>query len=66
MKKYVVNLYGLKAENWKTEMTENEYRKWVVSHARDNYGIFRIVGDRNSNHFYIDFEQMYEVTVIDN
>lgn len=66
MKKYIVNLYGLKANRWKTEMTEDEYNKWVEAHARDNYGIYRIVGEPKSDHFYIDFEQMYEVTVIEN
>lgn len=63
MKKYIVNsTYGNKT---KTELTPFEYLSWLKFNAKRNYNYYRIVGDETSNHFYVDFDNMWEVTVVE-
>lgn len=64
MKKYIVN-NAFFNKNVKTEMTENEYMAWVKVNAAAHYNMFRVVGDEASGHFYIDFEEMWEVNVVE-
>lgn len=63
MKKYRVQTYHY--HDYNMEMTEEEFNKWVQLHAEQHYNMYRIIGDKNSNHFRIDFDIMWEVTVID-
>lgn len=64
MKTYIVN-NAFFNKNSKVEMNEQEYNKWLQVNAAAHYNMFRVVGDEASGHFYIDFEEMWEVTVID-
>lgn len=43
--------------------TESGFKEWVKENAKKNYGVFRIIGDKNSNEFGIDFDRMYQVKV---
>lgn len=64
MKKYIVN-NAFFNKNAKTEMTEEEYKKWLRVNATAHYGFFRVVGEEESGHYFIDFDEMWEVTVVE-
>ena len=64
MKKYIVNSAYFN-KNVKTEMTQEEFDKWMRVNAAAHYGFFRIVGEESSGHYYVDFDEMWEVTVIE-
>lgn len=64
MKKYIVNSAYFN-KNEKTEMSESEYKKWLSVNAKAHYNMFRVIGEESSGHFYIDFDEMWEVTVVE-
>lgn len=66
MKTYTIREVGLHSKSSIMKMGETAYNNWVTDNATRNYGLYRIVGDPNSNHFYVDFELMYEVNVEEN
>lgn len=61
-KRYIINA-AIGNKDSKMQLSEDEFNQWVSLHAAANYSVYRIIGDRRSNHFYIDFEEMYEVSV---
>lgn len=46
-------------------MTQAEFNDWMHMNAAAHYHFFRIVGDEASGHYFVDFEEMWEVTVVD-
>ena len=64
MKKYIVN-HAFCRKDVKTEMTQEEFNKWLRMMAAAHYGLYRIVGEESSGHYYVDFEEMWEVTIVD-
>lgn len=64
MKKYIVN-HAFCNKNVKTEMTEQEFNKWMRVNAAAHYNMFRIVGEEDSGHYFVDFDEMWEVTVVE-
>ena len=42
--------------------TEEEFNEWKRKMAAEHYNMYRIVGDPNSDHYFLDFENMWEVT----
>lgn len=63
MAKYIVKrCYG-----GDTQVFENKelFDAWIKKMASTNFNIYRIVGDENSGHYWLDFESMYEVNVKD-
>lgn len=64
MKRYIVNNAYFN-KNVKTEMSQNEFNTWMQVNAAAHYNMFRIVGDNASGHYFVDFDEMWEVTVID-
>lgn len=64
MKTYIVN-HAFCYKDRKTKMTEEEYNKWIAVNANAYGGFYRVVGEEASGHYYVDFDQMWEVTVVD-
>ena len=64
MKKYIVNSAYFN-KDVKTEMTEQEFITWMQVNSAAHYNLFRVVGNEDSGHYYIDFDEMWEVTVIE-
>lgn len=59
-KKYIVKrCYG----GATTIMDQPQFDAWVKEMAATNCNHYRIVGDQDSGHYWLDFESMYEVNV---
>lgn len=43
-------------------MDQAQFNAWVREMAATNYNQYRIVGDQESGHYWLDFDNMYEIT----
>lgn len=43
-------------------MDQAQFDAWVKEMAATNYNQYRIVGDQESGHYWLDFDNMYEIT----